>query len=577
MDSFVAKQELKNWKFTLDQTCVREAGGWATEQIDDSNWLEVTAPSAWETYEHALRDYEGCGWFRTRFLWNATAQEHCVLRFDGAGGAAKIYVNGVFAGSNTDRYIPFSVDATPFVHTGENLVAVQVDNTFLGKDHLPGCTTVEWVLYGGLTHRIFVEKQSACHLESVCVRAEADGTATVTATVENRSDKHFSGVMTIELNDSAEVSVSCPSGEKVEVAVKTYCENITPWSPACPQLYDFTAQLRDSTEVLDSYSTRVGYRTVETRGTELYLNGKPIYFKGVNRYDEFDPYGMCPPEEEVRKEFLQMKQMGVNLIRTHFPQDDMYYRLADEIGIMYMIEVPLNWWYPKMDEEFSQFAVLAQEAVADLEATFRFFCNHPCWTVWSVSNECTYQAPAAQQMFRMLAKRMRELDCRRLITCVIFQILRNETDLDFCDFISMNYYNGARANCVEELDEKFDVLEQKLKLAEKLYPNKPHVLTEFGVCAVRGFTGSPTEGRFSEDFAATYLQELLKRQDRYDSLIRGKIIWCWADYRHYRGFVMDGLGLQAVYGPWGLVTIDRKPKPKLIAALKEHFAEKGEG
>ena len=73
------------------------------------------------------------------------------------------------------------------------------------------------------------------------------------------------------------------------------------------------------------------------------------------------------------------------------------------------------------------------------------------------------------------------------------------------------------------------------------------------------------------------LRELLKRQDRYDSLIRGKIIWCWADYRHYRGFVMDGLGLQAVYGPWGLVTIDRKPKPKLIAALKEHFAEKGEG
>ena len=53
----------------------------------------------------------------------------------------------------------------------------------------------------------------------------------------------------------------------------------------------------------------------------------------------------------------------------------MYYRLADEIGIMYMIEVPLNWWYPKMDEEFSQFAVLAQEAVADLEATFRFFCK----------------------------------------------------------------------------------------------------------------------------------------------------------------------------------------------------------
>ena len=118
----------------------------------------------------------------------------------------------------------------------------------------------------------------------------------------------------------------------------------------------------------------------------------------------------------------------------------------------------------------------------------------------------------------------------------------------------------------------FEVLEEKLRLAEQLYPNVPHVLTEFGVCAIKGVHSSGEEGRFSEEFAETYLRELMPRQDRYDSLIRGKILWSWADYRHHRGFVMNGLGFGAVFGPWGIVTIDRKPKEGLMQAYKEMLA-----
>jgi beta-galactosidase/beta-glucuronidase len=42
----------------------------------------------------------------------------------------------------------------------------------------------------------------------------------------------------------------------------------------------------------------------------------------------------------------------MNLIRTHYPQDEIHYRIADEIGIMYMIEVPINWWFPTDEETF---------------------------------------------------------------------------------------------------------------------------------------------------------------------------------------------------------------------------------
>ena len=148
-----SRTELKTWKFTLDQTIYGEKAGWHKAEFDDSRWIEVESYTSWETYEHAMRDYEGNGWFRTRFSWKQEGTDRCILHFDGVGGVASVFVNGIFVGGTEDRYVPFDVDATAAVMDGENLVAVRVDNRFRGPQHLPGCTTVEWVLYGGLTHR----------------------------------------------------------------------------------------------------------------------------------------------------------------------------------------------------------------------------------------------------------------------------------------------------------------------------------------------------------------------------------------------------------------------------------------
>lgn len=565
-----SKLELKRWQFTLDQTEYGEGAGWAKPEFDDSRWIWVDAYTSWETYEHGMRDYEGCGWFRTRFPWTGEEGERCVLHFDGVGGVAKVFLNGTYMGGTDDRYVPFEVDVTDAVHSGENLVAVLVDNRFRGLGHLPGCLNIEWQLYGGLTHHIFVEQRSACHLDGVTVKAEADGTAKVIVNVVNRGTASFEGKVKISLNGESELPVSCAAGENAQITFETK-SSVTPWSPDCPKLYDFRAELISGT-VLDTYETRVGYRTIETKGTRIYLNGEELYVKGVNRYDEYEPYGMCPPEEKIREEFLLMKELGINLIRTHYPQDDVHYRLADELGLMYMIELPINWWFPSRRKTLADYPDLEREAYADLAATFRWFCNHPCWVIWSVSNECGYRAPAAQELFRGLAQAMRDLNCRRLVTCVIYLKLESSEDLDFCDFIGMNYYHGARSDCVWDYSDGFVNQEEDLTAAVELYPDKPHVLTEFGICSVKGLHGDGQAGRFTEEFAETYLPRVMEKQDQYDHLLRGKILWSWADYRHHRGFIMEGLGIGAVYGPWGIVTIDRKPKEGLMRAFQKALA-----
>ena len=82
------RKELKNWKFTLDQTKYGEGAGWARPEYDDSRWSDVESYTAWETYEQAMNDYEGCGWFRTHLQAKEGGSK--LLHFDGIGGTQEI-------------------------------------------------------------------------------------------------------------------------------------------------------------------------------------------------------------------------------------------------------------------------------------------------------------------------------------------------------------------------------------------------------------------------------------------------------------------------------------------------------
>lgn len=565
------RQELKCWKFALDQTEYGLGSGWAKPAYDDTCWTDVQAYTCWETYDRALEDYEGHGWFRTWVDVTKTDGMCYMLKFDGIGGVAQIYVNGHLAHTNENRYLPFSVDTTPYLSTGRNLIAVLVDNSWRGPEHLPGGKRIEWVLYGGLTHRVWFEVQPAVHLSHVRADAQADGQVKITATVHNRAkaaSAAFCGDVAVEVAGCSETQpVELAPGEQAKIEFCLQAQDVKTWSPEHPNLYDLTAQLLCSGNVHDSQTHRIGFRTIQVQGTDIVLNGKKIFLKGANRYDELAPYGICPPEEAVREDFLRMKACGMNIIRTHYPQDEMHYRLADELGLMYKIEVTLNWWYPTPDKTFADFCGLMAEAVDHMDRTFQNFCNHPCWTVWSVGNECSHSHPAVNQAFRMLAQRMRSLNPGRLITYAANKSLLDSKELDFVDFLGVNYYHGIKSESVADFQSQIEEpLTERMRIAQELYPNIPHVLTEFGSVCVRGVRGNPNEGRFSEDFCATFLREKW-RVVMTNPQVKGMIIWCWADYRHHRLFLPSkaGIGLQVTYGPFGIYTMDRKPK--------EHFLE----
>ena len=574
------RTELRTWRFVVDQNDIGEEFGWHKPEYDHDRWMEVEAYRSWETYDLAMADYEGPGWYHTTVRAPAS-DKRLVLHFDGIGGIAKVFVNGDLAGETDNRYLPFDVDATPFLQPGQDAaVTVKVDNSYQGRDHLTGGKNIEWVLYGGLTHHVYAEERELCRISHLCIRAQADGTATVEATVENALLIPFLGTVKLEMPEQTlEEKVTVKAGGIQLVTFDCKAADVKPWSPDDPNLYCCKAELCVLGKAVHTAEERFGYRTIEVRGTEIFLNGEKLKLRGSNRYDEYAPYGNCAPEALIREDLLDMKRCGMNLIRTHYPQDPIHYEIADEIGLMYMIEVPLNWWNPIKPETAEDFAAmdwtpLRAQATDTLDRTWQNYCNHPCWVIWSTSNECSHSNPTCRAMFEMLADRMRSYRPGRLITTVTNKPILDSEELAYCDFISMNYYSGVICDSTAEYPEAIEgTLRDKLANAQKLYPDKPHVITEFGYPCVAGMRGSPTEGRFTEDFGATYFKASSEEMMR-DPQMQGLITWCWADYRHRRGFISAGrkkLGFNATYGPYGIVTMDRKTKTVVYDAVWEIF------
>lgn len=565
--------ELARWKFQIDQQDFGESDGWMLADHSHDGWLDVTAYRAWDTYEFALRNYEGIGWYYTEFPASDLQQLYHSLAFDGVGGTCKVWVNGCLCAENDSRYLPFRADIQPFVKSpGMNCVTVKVDNRFRGKAFLPGAERIEWVQYGGLTHAVRLVMSPLRSLSDLRLKAEADGQITGTVMVHNRLPEALQGELRVAVeNASTTTAIDCPGHDAVVISFAFSVTDVEPWSPDSPRLYLCRAEL-SAGETTSFVTERIGFRTIEAHGTEIMLNGQPIFLKGANRYDEYEPYGNCPPPELIREDFMNMKRCGMNLIRTHYPQDDLHYRIADEVGLMYMIEVPLNWWFPTDEETFDAYTDLAQQAIDSLNRIYENFANHPCWTIWSLSNECQHNTQAGEAMFRLLAGKARAKNSGRLITNVTCFAIKNSTELDYCDFIAVNTYHGACEDRLSDLPEKAEAASYNhLMGVQALYPDKPLVMTEFGGNSVRGLRGDG--GRLTETQHAAVIRSVCNAFLRIDHM-RGLVLWCWADYFHHRLLINTqpkGMHITGPYGPYGIVTVDRKIKTLPYEAMREVF------
>ena len=572
----------EGWLFQPDPLGVGDAQGWWRPDLDRSGWRRVTVPMAWDFYDPVMDGYEGVGWYALalpadRIVAGAWQR----LRFNRANYRATVWIDGQKAGENLTGYLPFEVAATPWVKPGGPAwIVVRVENG-TRYDWLPGATVVEWVQYGGLLEPVEVLTTAPAHLAHVSIHAAprgGDGHVAVSVEVENASGAVFAGRARLEA-DGRSVEAEARVGPKTTATVSL--ELVLPrarlWSPGSPALYDARVRLFDARGEIDSVTDRFGVRSIEARGRQVLLNGRPLKVRGVNRYDEFPGRGPVADEAAIRADLEAVKATGANLVRTHYPQAPAHLAIADEIGLLCMEEVPLNWWRasfrPPVPPQFRNDRII-DVAENALEQMVRRDGNHPSLIVWSMANECETGDELGIRSMERLLRRAKALDPTRLATYVVDRNLEKNRAFALADLVAANLYFGMWAGPVArnlgEIEERvYKPTRAALREAARLFPDKPILVSEFGTL---GIPGSGGDVRFSEDYQAAYLSAVWRAVEGVPE-VSGGVVWCWADYRHRNGFKNE---FPTDFGPFGIVTFDRRQK-KALSALRALWAGRALG
>ncbi|MCI2081920.1 MAG: DUF4982 domain-containing protein [Bacteroidales bacterium] len=399
---------LTEWHFTRGDFTPEEAAE------NYRQWKEVTVPHDWaisgpfvEKFDGSYAagtgglPYVGRGCYVTVIDIGAediAAGKSWTLLFDGAMSNARVYVDGNLAMSRPYGYSSFYGDITKYLHEGQNLVLVRLENEPESSRWYPGA---------GIYRNVHLICTGKLHIPVWGTYATtpfvSEDEATVTLKIEIRNDSSSKAGSRRAYRIR---TVIRDAGGK-EVAVK---DDVLPvfhdssatqnfdilrprlWSPDSPCLYTAETLLYDGNgDPADRYVTRFGIRKAEFIPDKgFFLNGKPIKFKGVCLHHDLGALGAATNESAIRHRLEMLKDMGCNAIRTshNMPAPELV-ELADEMGFMMMVEAFDEWDIAKCRNGYHKF--FKDWAAKDMEDMVRHYRNDPSVMIWSIGNEVPSQ------------------------------------------------------------------------------------------------------------------------------------------------------------------------------------------
>lgn len=359
-----------------------------SDGMNSGRWKKIHVPSCWEqegfgtyTYGRYYHDRPGSapadetGTYRTTFNLPAKWQGQRVeLVFEGVMTDAAVTVNGKSAGPvHKGGFTQFTYDITPLVRWGrKNTLEVEVAKESSDASINGAERKADWWLFGGIYRPVYLQMSPMTRIRRVALDPRHDGTLTL-------------DLLTDKMTSGSRLRVTC-AGQTRET---TLCEadsqritlkfdNIRPWHPETPQLYDLKFELTapDGT-VAHTMTERTGFRTVEFRERDgFYLNGRKIRVKGVNRHCFYPETGRTGSRERDIEDVKLIKGMNANAIRSHYPPDSHLLDICDSLGVLYLNELP-GWQTPYSTAEGGR--ILREMVTRDV--------NHPCIFAWSNGNE----------------------------------------------------------------------------------------------------------------------------------------------------------------------------------------------
>lgn len=515
--------------------------------FDTSESLGV--PGDWNTQRESLLLYEGTIWYRKSFDYQRSDNTRLFVYFGAANYVADVYLNGEKVGRHEGGFTPFNFDITNLVRDKANSLIVKVDNQ-RRRDAVPTLIT-DWWNYGGLTRQVKLVETPASFVQDYFIQLQRGSRNQVNGWVKLNGHT-LNQKVTIRIPEAGITkSFTTDANGYTEISFNA---DLTLWSPSNPKLYDVSIEAET-----DRVSDQIGFRSIEARGTEILLNGRPIFLRGICIHEEA-PFrgGRAYSRDDALTLLRWAKELGCNFVRlAHYPHNEFMIREADRLGIMVWSEIPVYWTI--LWENPATF----ENARNQLSEMITRDKNRAAVIVWSMANE-TPLGDARLAFLKKLVEQARSLDPSRLISAAMERHYINDiTQMiddplgEYVDVFGCNEYVGW----YDGLPEKADRLEWKMKY------QKPLIMTEFGGEAPYGYHGDPLT-RWTEEYQENVYQHQVNMLKRIPFL-RGTCPWILMDFRSPRRPLS---GIQDFHNRKGLIS-DRGEKKKAFFVMQNYYHE----
>ena len=518
-------------------------------EYDFDTSQQLSVPGDWNSQDEKLLFYEGTIWYKKSFDYPKREGTRLFVYFGAANYQADVYLNGEKIGRHEGGFTPFNFEITNLVRAKDNFLIVKVDNK-RRRDAVPTLNT-DWWNYGGLTRSVSLVEAPDTFIQDYFLQLKKGSTEEFTGWVK-LNGAAGNKTVTIEIPEaSVKQTVTTDASNFAPISFKAHTQL---WSPENPKLYQ--VKLSAGRDVI---TDRIGFRSIETRGADILLNGKPIFLRGICLHEE-SPLrgGRAFSEDDARMLLTWAKELGCNFVRlAHYPHSENMTRMADQMGIMVWSEIPVYWTILWDNPE------TFENAKNQLDENITRDKNKASVILWSVANE-TPVNEARTKFLKGLIDEARQLDSTRLMTAANERHYANPTTQiiddplgEYLDVLGCNEYIGW----YDGLPEKADTM--KWQVAQ----NKPLIISEFGGEALYGNHGDRA-AKWTEEYQKNLYEHQIGMLKKIPSL-RGMTPWILFDFRSPRRPLPR---MQDFYNRKGLIS-NRGERKQAFYVLQNFYRE----
>ena len=424
-----------DWKFHWSPDPDARPVDFHAPEFDTTAWKTIPVPSCWELNGHGVPIYLNSKYpfavnpprvmdeppkeFTTHARRNPVGSylrsfevpagwpdQRVLLHFAGVSSAMYVWVNGTRIGYSEDSRSPAEFDITKALKPGPNTLAVEVyrfsDASYLEDQDM-------WRL-SGIFRDVFLYTTPNVTVWDSFVHAKFDeglqnADVSLHYTLRNAAAKANNLRIRLSLRapDGTPVGagplIDEPVGE-IEMGISTprltatvRVERPLLWTSETPNVYDALVELMDNGKIIEARRFDVGFRKVEIRGPEFFINGRSIKIKGVNRH-EFDPdTGYTLTRDRMEQDIRLIKQANLNFVRSaHYPNDPRWYELCNRHGLFVLDEANveshgLSYHKKVLPGDSDEWRAACVDRMERMVIRNR---SAPSVVIWSLGNEAGY-------------------------------------------------------------------------------------------------------------------------------------------------------------------------------------------